>query len=77
MCLDVVSVRIVSSGRSGRYAVIYFKSMSDVNRALERAGAKNGLGHDSSSSPVTPNSGVLAGAEAEVFLANGELIEDK
>ena len=63
---SVRSVRIVSSGRSGRYAVIYVVSMSDVSKALE----------DTRSSRMK---NVMGGAslEADIYLAADELIEDK
>ena len=62
----VRSVRIVPSGRSGRYAVIYVVSMSDVSKALE----------DTRSSRMK---NVMGGAslEADIYLAADELIEDK
>ena len=51
-------MRIVSSGRSGRYAVIYVVSMSDVSKALE----------DTRSSRMKS---VMGGAslEADIYLA--------
>ena len=59
-------MRIVSSGRGGRYAVIYVVSMSDVSKALE----------DTRSSRMK---NVMGGAslEADIYLAADELIEDK
>lgn len=85
MGLGVLAVRVAASGRCGRFAVIYFSTMGDVNRALERtssankAAAANNVNDSSSSQPPTnPNfSGLLAGAEAEVFLADEEVIDDK
>lgn len=84
MGLGVLAVRVAASGRSGRFAVIYFSSMGDVNRALERTSSANkaaaAAAGDSGSSqpPSNPNfSGLLAGAEAEVFLADEEVIDDK
>ena len=63
---SVRSVRIVSSGRSGRYAVIYVVNMSDVSKALE----------DTRSSRMK---NVMGGTslEADIYLAADELIEDK
>ena len=82
MGLGVLAVRVAASGRSGRFAVIYFSTMGDVNRALERTSSANKAASagDSGSSqpPSNPNfSGLLAGAEAEVFLADEEVIDDK
>ena len=59
-------MRIVSSGRGGRYAVIYVVSMSDASKALE----------DTRSSRMK---NVMGGAslEADIYLAADELIEDK
>ncbi len=60
---SAVSVRIMSCGRTGRYAVIYFSTMSDVDRALEE----------------TRNNKYFLDwpVEADVFLAGDELIDDK
>ena len=63
----VRSVRIVSSGRSGRYAVIYVVSMSDVSKALE----------DTRSSRMKNVVGGSSSLEADIYLAADELIEDK
>ena len=63
----VRSVRIVSSGRSGRYAVIYVVSMSDVSKALE----------DTRSSRMKNVIGGGTSLEADIYLAADELIEDK
>ena len=59
-------MRIVSSGRSGRYAVIYLVSMSDVAKAVD----------DTRSSRMK---NVMGGTspEADIYLAADELIEDK
>ena len=59
---SVRSVRIGHSGRHGRYAVIYLTSMSDVNKAFEEARILNRL---------------YSNAEADVILADHEVVEDK
>ena len=59
--LSVQSVRIVPSGRSGRYAVIYFACKSDVLKALDE----------------TSRSSLLSMGEAHVFLADDELVNDE
>ena len=69
-------MRIVPSGRSGRYAVIYVVSMSDVVKALDETRSsrmKNVI--CGGSSPA----GVVGGSmlEADIYLAADELIEDK
>jgi hypothetical protein len=50
-------------GRSGRYAVIYFSSMSDVERAVEETRINKFF--------------LDWGIEVDVFLAGEELIDDK
>ena len=72
---SVRSVRIVSSGRSGRYAVIYVVSMSDVVKALDETRSsrmKNVICGGSS-----PGVGGGSMLEADIYLAADELIEDK
>ena len=59
----MVSVRMVPSGRGGRYAVIYLNSMSDVSRAV------------AATAGVSGTAGILSGTEAHVYLAE-ELIEE-
>ena len=72
----VRSVRIVPSGRSGRYAVIYVVSMSDVVKALDETRSsrmKNVI--CGGSSPAGVGGGSML--EADIYLAADELIEDK
>ena len=65
-------MRIVPSGRSGRYAVIYVVSMSDVVKALDETRSsriKNVI--------CGGGGGVTSSLEADIYLAADDLIEDK
>ena len=60
---SVCAVRIMPCGRTGRYAVIYFSTMADVDRAIEETRVNKYF----MDWPV----------EVDVFLAGDELIDDK
>ena len=59
----VSAVRVMSCGRSGRYAILYFNSMTDVEAAIQ----ENKNNKYFMDWPI----------EVDVFLAGEELIDDK
>ncbi len=60
---SVCSVRVVPCGRTGRYAVIYFATMGDVDRALEETRVNKFF--------------VEKNIEADLYLAGEQLVEDR
>ena len=56
----------MSCGRSGRYAILYFNSMTDVEAAIQES-RNNKYFMDFMDWPI----------EVDVFLAGEELIDDK
>jgi len=69
-CPTLQAVRVSRTGRAGRHAVIYFASMGDARKALEDTRLRREQ-HKSS------GGGVLANAEASVYLADEEVVDDK
>ena len=71
VCSGVRAVRIVPSGRSGRYAVIYLASMTDVAKALDETRSSGSrIQHvigGGSSPPL----------EADIYLAADDLTDEK
>jgi len=60
---SVCSVRVVPCGRTGRYAVIYFATMGDVDRAMEETRVNKFF--------------VEKNIEADLYLAGEQLVEDR
>jgi hypothetical protein len=68
-CPSLQAVRVGHTGREGRHAVIYFASMGDARKALDDTRLRREQ-HKS-------NGGFFGAAEASLYLADEEVVDEK